>query len=113
MGVDLEHLLKTGVGIHSPDDCAGEPCPFHNPSDHHMKDWPKSVRHDRGCLVERHCPDNGIGHPDPDSVAWLVRTTGQDHWGIHGCDGCCTPPGPKFRSVVHPTNPNLDAWEAA
>ena len=25
--------------VHHPDRCAGQPCPFHNPSDHHIRDW--------------------------------------------------------------------------
>ncbi len=32
--------------------------------------------------LERTCA-HGIGHPDPDSLAWLGCE------GIHGCDGCC------------------------
>jgi hypothetical protein len=48
-----------------------------------MKDWPQHYRYDRG-MTERICP-HGVGHPDPDD-----RTAN----GVHGCDGCCTPPKP-------------------
>lgn len=82
---------------HGPEVCSPEyPCCIHRPSDHHMKDWPWSVRLDRfDLLTERHCPDHGIGHPDPDSLSFIERQYGKDTAdvsGIHGCDGCCRPP---------------------
>lgn len=30
----------------------------------------------------------GVGHPDPDSVAYFERHD-ITHMGVHGCDGCC------------------------
>ena len=72
--------------IHKKKDCSGA-CPFHNPSDHKMKDFPILVR--ASALVERTC-EHGVGHPDPDSVKYMNKATGQDAWGVHGCDGCCT-----------------------
>ena len=78
--------------MHDKKQCAGQFCPFHNPSDHHMKTWPTYVRYDRGGMTERLCPDNHIGHPDPDSLAWMNRV-GRDDGGAHGCDGCCQVPG--------------------
>ncbi len=68
---------------HAPTACDGTPCPLHAPSDHHMRDWPTVLR--MSGLIERTCA-HGVGHPDPDSLAWL----GGD--GIHGCDGCCRRP---------------------
>jgi hypothetical protein len=58
-----------------------------------MQEWPIIIRMDRRALAERECV-HGVGHPDPDSLAWLARTYGQDeeeafYEGIHGCDGCC------------------------
>lgn len=78
----------TGTGqrlmdIHDREECDGRPCVIHNPSDHVMRDWPTHWREDRG-LMERIC-EHGIGHPDPDSRAYL--SVGG---GIHGCDGCCS-----------------------
>ena len=35
-------------------------------------------------LVEDLC-EHGIGHPNSE---WLVNKA--KHWGIHGCDGCCS-----------------------
>lgn len=74
---------------HTEKMCEGTFCCFHNPSEHHMKDWPMNIRIDRGALTERMCP-HGIGHPDPDSLAWMKRSGSNDN-GIHGCDGCCSP----------------------
>ena len=87
---------KTGTGqlvyVHHKSDCEGEFCVIHNPSNHHMKDWPTNWRDDRR-MMERICP-HGIGHPDPDDLAFKKRMAekfGRDYdKGIHGCDGCCT-----------------------
>lgn len=72
----------TGTGqviyVHNKGDCKGEYCPIHNPSNHHMREWPTHWRSDRG-MMERICP-HGVGHPDPDDLS-PDKT--------HGCDGCC------------------------
>jgi hypothetical protein len=73
--------------VHGEAQCKGEPCCIHNPSDHKMKSWPRHIR-ETG-LVERMCP-HGVGHPDPDSVAFIKSATGEECWSVHGCDGCCT-----------------------
>ena len=74
--------------VHTPDRCASTHCLVHNPSDHHMRGWRLHWRGDRR-LMERVCPDHGVGHPDPDDLAYhLVR--GQTWQGVHGCCGCCT-----------------------
>lgn len=74
-----------GEGLtHSGDACAGTPCPWHAPSDHHMRDWTRLVR--TSGLTERIC-EHGIGHPDPDSLA-RAASLGRD-FATHGCDGCC------------------------
>ena len=73
------------IPYHSLARCAGTPCPIHAPSRHHMTDWPMTVR--ASGLTERTCP-HGVGHPDPDSVAWL-DSHGRTGYGLHGCDGCC------------------------
>lgn len=78
------------IRYHSPDLCAGEWCVLHNPSDHHMVTWPKVLK--MSTMIERQCP-HGIGHPDPDSVAYFNRRwpEGRGYHGMHGCDGCCGP----------------------
>ncbi len=73
------------VKVHDPDKCIGEFCTIHNPSDHHMKDWPQNWRSDRG-IMERICPEHGVGHPDPDDPKIKLP-----YEGIHGCCGCCNP----------------------
>lgn len=94
-------ILPIGVITHDEDMCWGEYCVLHKPSDHKMKDWTINIRLDREfALAERMCK-HGIGHPDPDSLAFIagqMRETGRsspEHpYGIyesdiHGCDGCC------------------------
>lgn len=102
------------TSMHAQKRCEGEFCPFHNPSDHHMKTWPMVIRYDRYGLTERLC-GHGYGHPDPDSVTWLkklydngtlfnlgileapsperVADPDFDPYSIftlHGCDFCCS-----------------------
>lgn len=77
-----------GFKVHPKVSCT-PPCPFHAPSDHPLKDAPMHIRSDKYMLVERIC-EHGIGHDDPDSVAYM-HAHGQDWAGVHGCDGCCTP----------------------
>ena len=72
--------------VHSRKQCEGRGCSIHHPSDHHMKDWPTWWRQDRG-FMERVC-EHGIGHPDPDDMAYR-RSRGLSDRSIHGCDGCC------------------------
>ena len=80
------------VDVHPMDNCAGEPCVIHNPTDHHMREWPLHWRNDR-VLFERICP-HGVGHPDPDQFAFWDRMAAKGYamyeaMGVHGCDGCC------------------------
>jgi hypothetical protein len=60
-------------------------CAIHAPSNHHMRDLPQIMR--ASTLIERHC-SHGVGHPDPDSLRYF-ESVGQEHMGVHGCDGCC------------------------
>ena len=68
------------------DDCRKFHCAVHNPSDNVMSSFPYNWREDRG-IMERICP-HGVGHPDLDSAAFLIRT-GYAYENVHGCDGCC------------------------
>ena len=77
--------------VHDPARCEGQPCCIHNPSDHHMRDWTQHWRDDLR-LMERICP-HGVGHPDPDHIAYVERCFGAEHAdgeAVHGCDGCCS-----------------------
>jgi hypothetical protein len=71
--------------VHNRSRCQGQHCCIHNPSDHHMRDWPQNWRGDRN-IMERICP-HGIGHPDPDDPKSKIY-----YESVHGCDGCCHPP---------------------
>src|SRR5882757_3669925 len=79
------------VGVHDADKCEGQFCCIHHPSDHPLKDATLQWRADRG-MMERQCA-HGVGHPDPDGVAFVARTEGEDTaeaFSMHGCCGCCT-----------------------
>lgn len=60
-------------------------CVIHNPSSHHMLDWPQHWR--RNGVLDRIC-EHGQAHPDPDQFAlWVTR--GWERFAAHECDGCC------------------------
>lgn len=55
----------------------------------------KTIRRETS-LIEGIC-EHGIGHPLYASIHWLVihgeephSTPEHSHWGVHGCDGCCS-----------------------
>ncbi|MER5754399.1 hypothetical protein [Streptomyces sp. NPDC002088] len=87
-----EAVLVGGQKIlaHPRKDCIGRHCAVHNPSEHHMSEWRQNFRSDRA-LTERVCM-HGVGHPDPDDLAYKRLMQGADYSpyeGLHGCDGCC------------------------
>ena len=83
IGVHDFGLLVAGVVDHSARHCDGDgACPRHDPTAHHMRDWPQ-WHGDTIRLTMRECP-HGLLHPDPDDRRW--------HDGGHRCDGCCAPP---------------------
>lgn len=67
---------------------------YDNPASH-MHGWPVERRMDAWAfpLIEIICK-HGTGHPMPESVEYLTAKTGGNHWGSHGCDGCCMRPNP-------------------
>lgn len=73
-----------------------------------MRDY-RAIRRETG-LVEVLC-EHGVGHPHPDSVAWLDEhgpPGAKGAWGSHGCDGCCSRPGfPKAGQFVPWAAPRL------
>lgn len=96
-----DHELVGGqrlTKVHNPDQCLGEWCCIHNPSDHHMDEWPQNWRQDRR-IMERICP-HGIGHPDPDDPK-----TREYYESIHGCDGCCA--APELQNYTESAAPEL------
>lgn len=58
-----------------------------------MREWPQLWRDDR-LLMERICPC-GIGHPDPDHIAFIRRVAGVQRAGAEGVHGCCGHCEPK------------------
>lgn len=74
------------AGVHPAEGCTGN-CPLHNPSEHPLKDAPLHWRSDWGGFFERIC-QHGIGHPDPDGVAFR-KSQGREGNERHGCDRCC------------------------
>lgn len=87
--------FTTGTGqkmlVHDKKDCTGYCC-VHNPSSHHMVDWPLHWRGDIG-IMERICPC-GVGHPDPDDLAYKLKILGAKEfekrcYEVHGCCGHC------------------------
>ncbi len=86
-----ERWLRLNAGkvkTHSPSQCKGQSCTLHNPSKHHMATWPLVLR--ASGLMER-LRTHGVGHPDPDSLRYMISQNGHgSSWVMHGCDGCCT-----------------------
>lgn len=86
----LREILVDHTGsvwhVHGRATCKGR-CALHRPTEHGMRSLPVIIR-ETG-LIERIC-EHGVGHPDPDSLAWFNKT-GQKGYGVHGCcgNGCC------------------------
>lgn len=80
-----------GVNVltHTLSKCQGRKCVIHNPSDHHMRGWPKRF-HQPTQQTARVCK-HGLGHPDPDDVAYWQQIAHRRISTKHECDGCCTP----------------------
>jgi hypothetical protein len=83
-----ENGVMAAAAPHDPSACQGRNCAWHNPSQHHMRDWPLIWRPYRG-RSDRICP-HGVGHPDPDDVLDLQALGGGRT--DHVCDGCCIAP---------------------
>jgi len=83
-----QQLLNVMVGLHSPNQCAGQVCIIHRPTEGPHRTQLLIWRTDRG-IFERICK-HGVGHPDPDQNEYW-EATGQTHQRMHGCDGCCHP----------------------
>lgn len=89
---DLTFAGPDLIQVHGRSACQGRgiPCCIHAPSSHHMVTWPMNWRADTG-VMERLCL-HGIGHPDPDHMAYVRSLRRGLEWqGVHGCDGCCQP----------------------
>lgn len=82
---------ERNILVHEKDNCAGQNCCIHNPSDHPLKNAPLNWRSDRR-IMERFC-EHGAGHVDPDDLWYRVNVLGEDakYAGVHGCceERCC------------------------
>lgn len=84
--------MKDGTvlnNVHPGFTCVSKFCVIHNPSNHHMKDWPLRWVDGKG-LFERVCL-HGVRHPDPDDIHAKVLLGQSATLGVHGCceDLCC------------------------
>lgn len=86
-------VLEGGQRIwaHPREACAGETCCVHNPSQHHMSEFPQIWFDDTKSMARR-CP-HGVYHPDPDEVAFRKKRPGMWQQGWHPCclSKCCDP----------------------
>lgn len=97
MSVGLAKYIGNGGRVHTKDQCkatrkqgAPKGCVLHRPTLHKLTGSPQVLR--ASTLIEDQC-SHGVGHPNPDSAAFLNWRDGSEHWGTHGCDGCCGPLG--------------------
>lgn len=59
------------LAVHNPSACEGTVCGIHNPSENHMREWPRlwSIP---DMQMLRQCP-HGTWHPDYDHIAFAIR----------------------------------------
>lgn len=95
MSVDVSKYVGNGGRTHTKEQCkasrkAGAPkgCVLHKPTIHKLTGARQVLR--SSTLIEDLC-SHGVGHPNPDSAAYLNWRDKVTHWDIHGCDGCCGP----------------------
>ena len=97
-GEDDEDFLY----VHQKDECSGEYCVIHKPSNHSMRDFPLRWRGMRG-FFER-LSENGTGHPDPDSMLHIYETRGLEVMQSemkHGCQGGCNGAYDGLYEIIH------------
>lgn len=98
-GLEDGNLLQT----HGPDQCEGNFCALHNPSDHPLKHAVMRWDSSRNLMV-RFCA-HGLWHPDPDDIAFKHRANSV-YWASiceqHHCDGCCRPGAPDWIAALMP-----------
>lgn len=94
-GVGGEGIYLDGdialVNVHGSWLCEGRPCVIHHPSAHHLREWRLVWRDDKGVVTAERLCRHGVGHPDPDDLAYHL-SVGRGWLSVHGCDGCCNLP---------------------
>lgn len=91
----LDEYVANGGNLHTIGACnrtieSGGPmtCVIHRPTTYRLTGSRQILR--RGGLIEDEC-EHGVGHPNPDSVAYFRWRNPEDNRSLHGCDGCCGP----------------------
>lgn len=77
--------------------CRGRYCAVHNPSNHHMKDWPQQFE-PKLYEMYRICP-HGHKHHDPDHIDYMV-SSGKRTRGSFGYTIACMCGRPPFPQAV-------------
>lgn len=103
--------------VHGPLTCAGGACAIHNPSEHHMRDWPLGFLKlgvsgmvgaqlaGYALVVGTRTCGHEVPHLDPDSLAHTVEAMGigaatvMVAWERRSCDGCCRADGASGMDV--------------
>ena len=80
------HITGQVISTHRRNTCLDYWCAVHNPSPHHMRDWPQQWDDIKNCIV-RVCT-HGQAHIDPDNNGVDARFYKTHH---QECDGCCIP----------------------
>lgn len=62
-------------------------CVIHNPNPNNVLAGRPQVLRSSG-LIEDTC-EHGVGHPNPDSLAYFRWAEPWNGFAVHGCDGCC------------------------
>lgn len=86
-------FVSKGGRLHTKAECkesrkqgAPKNCVFHKPTIHRLTGSVQILR--ASALIEDMC-EHKVGHPNPDSAAYLNWRDSTTTWYIHGCDGCC------------------------
>jgi len=103
MSVGVSDYIGKGGRTHTKEQCkatrkqgAPKGCVLHKPTLHKLTGSRQVMR--STTLIEDIC-EHGVGHPNPDSAAFLNWRDGTDTWFVHGCDGCCGPVENKYDYV--------------
>lgn len=98
--VPVSTYIGGGGRTHTKEQCkasrkAGAPkgCVLHRPTIHKLTGARQVLR--ASTLIEDIC-SHGVGHPNPDSAAYLNWRDKSTSWDVHGCDGCCGPLPDKY-----------------
>lgn len=99
MSQNVSDFFADGGRAHTREQCkatrkqgAPKGCVLHRPTLHKLTGSKQILR--SSTLIEDVCR-HGVGHPNPDSAAYLDWRDSLEgsvgSWFSHGCDGCCGP----------------------